>query len=69
MSDTAFPSLKEVWEWKRQTEEETKGMSREQLIDFYRRKGREALQRFGIDLPTRPAGQRDESAGRTRQAG
>ena len=64
MSNLVPPSLEEVWEWKRQTEEETKGMSREELIEFYHRKGLEAMRKLGVDWPTRPAGQQEESAER-----
>ena len=64
MSNSVPPSLEEVWEWKRQTEEETKGMSREELIEFYHRKGLEAMRKLGVSGPTRPAGQARDMAKR-----
>lgn len=54
MSDFVPPSLQEVWDWKKAAEEETRGMTREQLIEFYRRMSDEFEKRLGQRLPRQP---------------
>ncbi|HKQ49381.1 MAG TPA: hypothetical protein VJZ71_15025 [Phycisphaerae bacterium] len=54
MNDFVPPSLQEVWDWKKAAEEETRGMTREQLIEFYRQAGDEFEKQLGASLPRRP---------------
>ncbi len=54
MTDFVPPSLQEVWDWKKAAEEETRGMTREQLIEFYRQAGDEFEKQLGLRLPRRP---------------
>ncbi len=55
MTDALEPLLGEVWEWKRQAVEETKGMSDAELIDFYKREAVEFQREYGLRLVSRPA--------------
>lgn len=55
MSDFVPPGLNEVWDWKKRAEEETKSMSREQLIEFYKTKADEVQRRLNLVLVATPA--------------
>lgn len=55
MTDPTHEVMKDVWEWKRQAEEATRGMNSGELIDFYRRQAEEVERRFGIHLKNRKA--------------
>ncbi len=44
-------SLREVWQWKRESQEATRGMTTEEVIEYYRRAAREFEERTGIRLP------------------
>ena len=55
MSDPLDRVMQEVWDWKRQAEEATRGMSGPALIEFYRTQAAEAQREFGLDLIQQPA--------------
>ncbi len=59
MNEYAPPSLQEVWDWKKKSEDETRGLSRAQLIEFYRQAGSDFEKKLGVNLPkaSRDAGQ------------
>ena len=60
MTDAPMPeSVAEVCEWKERAAVATKGMTREQLINYYRRKGDEFEQKLGLNLVRIPAGERE----------
>jgi hypothetical protein len=53
MSDDHFEeAMRDVWAWKRQAEEATRGMGTEELIEFYRRQAEDAERRLGVHLKT-----------------
>lgn len=56
MNDFVPPSLQEVWDWKKAAEDETRGMTREELIEFYRKAGDEFEKQLDQRLP-RPSDQ------------
>ena len=56
MIDHVPPSLREVWGWKRRTDEVTKSMSRRQIIEFYRDRADDVQRKLGLELPTRSPG-------------
>lgn len=56
MSDRVPQSLREVWQWKAQVEEKTRGMPREQLIEYYRNGADEFEKKMGISLQKEPSG-------------
>jgi len=58
MTDFVPPSLQEVWDWKKAAEEETRGMTRAQLIEFYRQTGDEFEKQMGVSLPRQPGSPR-----------
>jgi len=47
--------MQEVWDWKRKSEEATRGMSAAAVIDFYRRRADEVQRQLELDLPSQPA--------------
>jgi len=55
--DYAPPSVREVCEWKDRTAKETEGMTRSQVIEFYRSRADEMQRRLGLTLEGRPAAQ------------
>jgi hypothetical protein len=57
MTDRVKRAMKEVWEWKRRAEETTRGLSRAELIDHYRRQNKKVQRKLGLHLPSRPASQ------------
>lgn len=50
MTNPVFPSLEQVWAWKRRAEEVTREMSPQELKEFYRREADEAERRLGVRL-------------------
>jgi|GEM_PF-3352912 len=54
-SSNVPPTLREVWESKQRADAETRGMSREELIRYYREHADEAARRLGIKLHAQPA--------------
>lgn len=54
MSDFVPPSLKETWDWKKKAEDRTKGMSRDELINYYREAADSFEKALGITLPRKP---------------
>ena len=55
MTDRVEKAMKEVWAWKQDAEEATRGMNSAQLIEFYRRQAEAAEHRMGLHLRTRNA--------------
>ncbi len=55
MTDRVEQAMEEVWAWKRQAEEATRGMDSSQLIEFYRREAKSAERRLGLRLRSRNA--------------
>lgn len=51
MSKRVPPSVREVWEWKAKAEEETRNLTSEEVIAYYRDRGKELLNEMGLDLP------------------
>jgi hypothetical protein len=43
--------LEETWQWKRESQEATRGMTTEEVIEYFRRAAREFQERTGIRLP------------------
>ena len=50
MNDPIDETMREVWEWKRQDEEATRGMTRAELIEYYRSGADEIERRWGLHL-------------------
>jgi len=55
MTDRVQEAMKDVWTWKREAEEATRGMDSAKLIEFYRRQAQDAELRLGVHLKTRNA--------------
>ncbi len=55
MNKAVPPSLEEVWKWKEETAKQTRDMSRNELIRFYRDGANAVLKKLGADLKSRPA--------------
>ncbi len=66
MTDFVPPSLQEVWDWKARADEETRGMSREELIEFYRQAAERFERELGLDLPEEPASESNDAANKGR---
>ena len=52
MTDRVQEAMKDVWAWKRQAEEATRGMDSAKLIEFYRRQAQDVERRLGVHLKT-----------------
>ncbi len=68
MTELVPPSLQEAWDWKTRAEEETRGMSREELIQFYRQAAERFERELGLDLPEEPATGRERTTVEERQS-
>ena len=55
MTDAVDTAMREVWEWKRQAEDRTRGMTTAQIIEFYRNEAESVQSKLGLRLPSEPA--------------
>jgi len=55
MNDRVDRAMQEVWDWKRRTEEATRGMSGPSVIEFHRTQAAEVERKFGLNLICHPA--------------
>ncbi|MBN2560164.1 MAG: hypothetical protein JXQ75_04465 [Phycisphaerae bacterium] len=55
MNDRVDQAMQEVWDWKRKSEEATRGMAPSAVIDFYRKRADEVQRQLGLDIPAQPA--------------
>lgn len=54
MNENVPTSIQEVWDWKKAGEDETRGMTRAQLIEHYRTTGDEFEKVLVVKLPKPP---------------
>jgi hypothetical protein len=64
--DPVPQSLREVWDSKQRADEDTRGMSRKELIRYYREKADEAERRLGLKLERQPASKHETPSDATR---
>jgi hypothetical protein len=64
-NSTIPPTLQEIWDSKQRAEDATRGMSREELIQYYRDRADEAECRLGIKLKRRAAANPESPAATT----
>lgn len=64
MTDPTPKSVNDACDWKRRQDEQTEGLSREELIQFFRTAADEVEARLGLNLSTRPASDRRRPAPR-----
>ncbi len=50
MTDRVQEVMRDVWAWKREAEEATRGMDSAKLIEFYRRQAQDVERRLGVAL-------------------
>ena len=55
MDDHVDRAMEELWEWKRQAEEATRGMDRAALIEFCRTQADEVQRKLGLNLTSQSA--------------
>ncbi len=53
MTDPAHEVMADVWKWKQDVEDETRGLSPAEAIEYYRQKADDLEKRFGVKLTRR----------------
>jgi len=57
MTDPVEKVMHEIWDWKRKAEQDTRGMSKAELIEYYRAEADNVQKKYGLDLQSQTASQ------------